>query len=125
MYRHLRLAVRLAFFGCLAGVLFVALNPHPFQAVAITNDKGQHFIAFLVLSGLGKLAWPSVVWGVAIALVAVGGTIEVLQGTPLIGRDMSFLDWVADSVGVVVGSLAVGAALRFSPVFATAPRRGR
>ena len=96
MHLHLRFIVRLAFSAGLAGVLFVALYPYPFDPAPMGNDKGQHFIAFLVLSGLGRLGWFSGGWAIAIALISVGGAIELLQGFPLIARDMSVVDWLAN-----------------------------
>jgi hypothetical protein len=108
-YQHVRLAIRLSFFVVLTGVLLLALSPRPIDVVPLTNDKDQHFIAFAVLSGLGQLGWRSPGWGLAFALIVLGGGIEILQGTPLIARDMSLLDWLADAMGVVAGRLAAGA----------------
>ena len=114
MYQHLRVVVRLAFLAGSAGVLFVALYPNHFDPAPMGNDKAQHFFAFLVISGLGRLGWPTAGWGIALALVIVGGGIELLQGMPFIDRDMNFLDWLADSVGVLAGILGADAAMRIA-----------
>ena len=111
-YQHLRPIVRLAFFAGLAGVLVLVLFPNPLDPALLGSDKGQHVIAFLVLSGLGRLGWSSGGWGIVFVLVALGGAIELLQSIPIIARDTSLLDWLADSVGVLVGTLAATAAMR-------------
>ena len=35
--------------------------------------------------------------------MAYAAVSEVVQGTDLVGRDAELLDWVADSVGVLLG----------------------
>jgi VanZ family protein len=74
-------------------------------------DKALHFIAYFVLSVLMTLALQAprkMLWGM-LGLVAMGGMLEILQGW--VGRDMSALDELANSLGVVAGASLAGMAL--------------
>ena len=65
-------------------------------------DKAQHVFAFFCLSGLGILAYQKQMGKVAIGLFFYGGLIEILQW--LTGwRSGEILDWLADSIGVLLG----------------------
>ncbi len=100
----LRLA-QCAFFAAILFTFYSAVIP-PTQAIRLVPwDKAEHFIAFYVLTGLAAAAFPGrSLWLIAASLSAFGAVIEVVQGTPIVHRDMDFWDWVADT-------LAVGAAL--------------
>jgi VanZ family protein len=69
-------------------------------------DKLQHFGAYALLAGLVTVAlearrwW---LWGL-LGLVIFGAGLEVLQG--LVGRDMSFKDEIANTLGVIAGGSA-------------------
>lgn len=66
-------------------------------------DKLQHFGAYALMAGLLTVSlearrwW---LWGL-LAIIAMGGLLEVLQG--IVGRDMSFRDEIANTLGVVAG----------------------
>lgn len=111
-----RLSVRVAFFLCLIVVLSFALTPHMLESPSLGGDKGQHFLAFLFLSSLAGLGWPSYLRQAGFALLLLGGVIEILQGTDFIGRDMSALDWLADMLGVGVGVIMASVAMRRSTI---------
>jgi VanZ family protein len=65
-------------------------------------DKAAHFIAFYGLEFLGLFAFPlGPRWRLALMLSAAGALIELIQATPLVGRDADVFDWVADSLGVL------------------------
>jgi VanZ family protein len=67
-------------------------------------DKLLHFIAYFGLSVLLTLILQprrKVLLGM-LALVAMGGALEIVQG--LIGRDASFLDELANTLGVIAGA---------------------
>jgi len=67
-------------------------------------DKAQHVFAFFCLSGLGIMAYQKQIGKVAIGLFFYGGLIEILQW--LTGwRSGEILDWLADSIGVLLGSV--------------------
>lgn len=84
-------------------------------------DKVFHFSAYAVLSALMLRATltPRDAGTVAmvIALVALFGAVDEWHQSFIPSRSMSFADWIADSTGAILGSLAV----RFIP-FLT-PRR--
>ena len=113
----LRGIIRIAFFVCLIAVLILALSSQPPVFMLGDNDKTQHFLTFFALSGLAGLAWPSSVRQSGLGLLFLGAIIEILQGTPIIGRDMSSLDWIADAIGVSVGLVFAFASIRLLPLF--------
>jgi VanZ family protein len=84
-------------------------------------DKVAHFTAYAILAALSLRAtltprhWRTLV-AVVLSIAALGAVDEWHQSF-IPGRSMSLLDWLADSSGAVVGTLAV----RFIP-FLT-PRR--
>jgi len=69
-------------------------------------DKLQHFGAYALLAGLATVSmrargrW---LWALA-GLIAFGGALEILQG--MVGRDMSFRDEIANTLGVIAGGAA-------------------
>jgi hypothetical protein len=94
---------RAVFWVTLLVVTAIALWPEPLSLTKGIYDKVQHAAAFITLTLLASWAFPrlSTLWIVA-GLSAFGATIEVAQGTSLIHRDRSFLDWVADTVACAV-----------------------
>ena len=95
--------IKTVFWVAVVTVLYVALAPASQSPEVFMSDKVLHFAAFVALSGLAAVAF-----GVrrpvrlGFLLSAFGALIEFLQGLPLFGRDMSFGDWVADTVAVVL-----------------------
>lgn len=77
-------------------------------------DKAQHSLVFLTLSLAGILAYPSRLRVVCCGLFLYGGAMEVMQSVLTATRHGDVVDWVADSVGVVVGLVLywAGAKLR-------------
>ena len=68
-----------------------------------TNDKVQHIVAFVTLSVLASLAYPEAgLFRIGLLLSLYGAAIEVLQAIPVLHRDSSFWDWMADTAAVVV-----------------------
>ena len=62
-------------------------------------DKAAHFIAFgLILWSFGVLFRRIPRTGAALLAIALGATVEVLQG--FVGRDPSWGDLLADALGV-------------------------
>ncbi len=69
-------------------------------------DKLQHFGAYALLAGLAAVAMQARgrwLWALA-GLIAFGGALEILQG--VVGRDMSFRDEIANTLGVIAGGSA-------------------
>ncbi len=94
-----------AFFAALLFTFYSAVIPPSHALQLVPWDKAEHFIAFYALTGLAAAAFPrSSLFLIAGLLSGFGALIEIVQGTPLVHRDMDFWDWVADT-------LAIGAAL--------------
>ncbi len=96
---------RPAFFIALVVLLVFALAPVDLP-VQRFSDKAQHLAGFFTLACLGLAAWgrrSALMLGLALA--ALGGAIEIVQSTPLIGRDAEVMDWVADVAGILLALL--------------------
>ncbi len=100
----------------LAATLAVALAiggltlTHISDAGVPGSDKHHHMIAFAALTLPLAFARPRLALWIALAGIAYGGAIELIQ--PLVGRDKEFLDFVADGAGSLLGALC-GASLRW------------
>ena len=83
-----------------AAVLFtfvMAVMPHPPRFPGDPSDKVQHIIAFATLGLLAAFAYPLVSFLVIAGFLALfGGLIELVQAIPVLNRDSSPIDWVAD-----------------------------
>lgn len=82
-------------------------------------DKAQHTLGFAVLAVLGLLAYPLAVPRVLAGLLLFGAGIECAQA--LTGwRQGDWMDWLADAVGIALGTAAVAvwAHLRGRSLFA-------
>ncbi len=106
----------------LARVLFVlalvfsmtmALLPMPPQLpIDKLGDKFEHMLAFATLAGLAALAFPaSSPWLRVERLSFFGALIEIFQAIPALNRDCDYRDWIADTLAVVVVTLAAGVIL--------------
>ena len=80
--------------------------------VVSSQDKFEHAIAFFVLMLLGAGGWPGQLGRVAVGLSAYGLLIEICQHTLTTNRFGDPWDWVADSVGVLLGGLLARRAAR-------------
>lgn len=84
-------------------VSFLTLWPADQLYDVVGSDKFYHFTAYLSLAFPAALARP-VYWPrVMLALVAMGGTIELIQ--PYVTRSREWGDFFANSTGVVLGIL--------------------
>ena len=92
--------------ACFAFVM--AVLPHPPQVPGEPNDKVQHITAFATLALLGSFAYPrTALLRLLAGLSLFGAFIEVVQAIPMLHRDSDVLDWLADTVAVVVMLLIV------------------
>jgi VanZ family protein len=90
------------FWGCGATILVLALSPTAPELPGTGWDKGNHVLAFLVLTVLGCRAYPHRIAVILAGAVLYGGLIEVLQSfTPY--RSADWADLIADAVGVFFG----------------------
>lgn len=92
--------------GLCGAVLFLALKPSTGDPAPFPGfDKVMHASVFAVLAAWFAALHASAAWRLAsaLALVAFGSAIEILQH--FTGRDPSFWDLVADAVGIAAGML--------------------
>lgn len=67
------------------------------------GDKVNHMVAFFTLTLIGRAAYRrSPVWLLAGGLSLFGVLIEITQAIPVLKRDSSVWDWVADSAAILV-----------------------
>ena len=106
-----RLALRLAFWSCVAAVAALALRAPVAESVP-GWDKANHLLAFGVLGLLGLLSWPHRARQVLVGLLAYGAVIELLQSlTP--ERQASWPDMAANLLGLLLGWSAARWLLRW------------
>lgn len=94
--------VRFVLFVMAAFAFVMAILPRPPEILpANPSDKVQHMLAFALLSGLGRLAYPRIraCW-IFLWLSAFGALIEVVQAIPALHRDADVHDWLADSIAI-------------------------
>lgn len=85
--------------------LLAALLPFARDLPGQLGDKIQHAIAFVVLTVLAALAFPSVRPAFLIlSMAGLGGAIELLQLLPIIHRDAEMADWVTDCAAILVAT---------------------
>ena len=93
--RHLRVLLW-------AAVLFtfvMAVLPHPPRLPGDPSDKVQHIVAFATLGLLSAFAYPlAPVLMLVVSLALFGGLIELAQAIPVLHRDSSLIDWIADMI---------------------------
>jgi len=94
-----------------AGLFYLSLDRPPAIMSANHMDKVGHLGYYLLLAyWFGCILQPRWFWQLGGSLILIGALIEVLQGlTPY--RSMDFNDWLADSIGVLIGLM-----LAFSPM---------
>jgi len=85
-------------------IALATLVPHaPGPAGVPGLDKLAHFVAFAVLAAPVSWRAPHLWRTVALAGLAYGGLIEIVQ--PLTGREASWGDLLADGAGATTGAL--------------------
>lgn len=113
----IRRAGAVLFWPALAVVIWGELTPHPPRLEGpLMWDKLDHFIAYFGLMLLAALGWGlrrSLSW-ILLAVVALGGALEILQN--MTGRDADWSDLAANSVGALAG-------LALALAYLAAPRR--
>lgn len=91
---------RFALLAALVGISWLAFTSASIRPAQISSDKVNHALAFFALSFLIDNAFPRVrflrikLW----PLLAYGVAIEIIQR--FVSRDPSWLDLVADGVGI-------------------------
>jgi VanZ family protein len=81
-----------------------SLEQHPPNFAVMVSDKIVHFTGyFLLATWFGGVARRTRYWLVGLALLALGGSIEIAQGAMHNGRDAEWLDMLANTLGVTSG----------------------
>ena len=103
-----RIADAVLFWPALMLVTYGELSSQPERLLltlfGVVNDKMVHFAAYFALGAMaaaGSRSRPLVVWAV-LGLILLGGA-EIIQS--YVGRDMSLLDELANSVGAIAGTI--------------------
>jgi hypothetical protein len=107
------LAARIVFAVALVFTLAMALLPHP-PTLEFDDfgDKFHHALAFVTLTLLASLAYPAArPLRIGERLSFLGAVIEVLQSIPALHRDCEALDWVTDTIAIIL-ALALVAGVR-------------
>ena len=101
--RHRRVWIALS--GVLlATVVFASLQPNLGPRVPANFDKLEHLAAYVVLAvWFTGLVVRDRYWTVVVGLLALGASIEVLQGVMNIGRSAEWLDMFANTLGIGLG----------------------
>jgi VanZ family protein len=88
----------------IAVVVWGELSSGPDQIEALYWDKALHFIAYFGLAGMICLALNGSrkVVAATLALILFGGVLEIVQG--FVGRDTSFYDELANTLGAITGA---------------------
>jgi VanZ family protein len=99
---------RIAFIVTLVVVAILSLWPADQVPSGTGWDKGNHVLAFIVLSIMGRLGFTSLPPALlGFYLLSYGALIEVLQAmTP--DRYAEWADLGADAIGIVAGVLLIG-----------------
>lgn len=108
-----RLFILLFWLAVALAIVFASM-PNPMPLPGNPSDKLLHALAFFALGLLATLAFPRVRVGILLlGLCALGGAIEIIQGTPYVGREASWFDWLADlgGAGAVLAIAGIARAL--------------
>ena len=71
------------------------------------SDKVYHLISFAILTLPIAIIRPRAIWIILSLSIAFGGAIELLQ--PLVNRNCEMADFLADTVGAILGVLVTKA----------------
>jgi hypothetical protein len=110
-----QILVRAAFFVALTIAVVMALLPHPpHLPIDDLGDKFEHSLAFVVLTVLATASWPDCrLWLIGEHLSFLGAWIEVTQSIPVLHRDCDILDWITDSIAIIVTLIIVATVRRY------------
>lgn len=113
MYKFLSRAALYLFWPGMALIIWGELTPSPPHWTALFWDKALHFTAYFGLAAMATLVLgvqKRTLWAL-LALVVLGGVLEILQGYT--GRDPDIHDEIANIIGVCGGFLCALAVTYF------------
>jgi hypothetical protein len=95
-----------AFVLCLAAVVYLSVAPGDLSPTSgLPLDKVQHAFAYLVLTGLGLVAF-GLRWPLLLGIAALGAGLEVVQALMGLGRQGDMVDLIANLSGETLAALA-------------------
>jgi hypothetical protein len=101
----MRTLARLALIAVLAISVWFAFVMRPAEIGIPLDDILIHGLSFYFLTLSAGAAFPQVRLRNLIAIMLIAGAaVEGIQAIPLIGRDASVSDWIADGVGVLAAA---------------------
>ena len=106
LLRFLHTASVWLFWPGVALIVWGELTPQPPDVSRILDwDKAQHFIAYFGLAGMATMALGirRILAFAVLGVIALGGALEIIQG--MTGRDADVFDFVANTIGAVVGTM--------------------
>ncbi len=91
------------------GFAVLSLLPREYAISSGLGDKVEHIAAYGLLTVLAVPGWKERAspWVIGLIIIGYGGLLEILQ-TIAPGRDSSWLDLVANCLGVILGIGIVG-----------------
>ncbi|MFQ5478041.1 MAG: VanZ family protein [Candidatus Binatia bacterium] len=101
---------RIAFVVGTVVVVALSLTPAEYLPTAPVWDKLVHFLVYAVLALCGCRGFQGarLTLGVSIALVVIGGGLEVVQAEVVPGRSGDLFDACANLAGVALGVVVAG-----------------
>lgn len=110
----IRALLKPAFWLTLLFVAWASLMPTDLLPPVLFSwwDKAEHALAYAALSVSGCLAYGNKRAQVLIALLILGGAIELLQHASG-WRTGDLIDWLADNVGIAIGAVAARVSARW------------
>jgi VanZ family protein len=124
LVKFLRILSLWLFWPAVALIAWGELTPHPPQLGGPLDwDKADHFIAYFGLASMATMILglrPRLAWAIA-GVIVMSGALELLQA--IAGRDAEILDFVANSLGALSGTLVAATILLFfrDPVLVAGP----
>ncbi len=98
--------LRFIFWLLLGGILAISIMPASDAPTVFADDKLNHILAFFVLSFMARIAWPRINALVLFVMLALfGGAIEILQFSMGLGRQADWMDFAADVLAILIGTL--------------------
>lgn len=89
-----------AVIGCALAIAWLSLRPPPAEPGPVGVDKVQHLIAYFTLALLAVIAWGRGMWiRVLVVVAGFGLLMEAGQGLMPFGREASFYDMIANTLG--------------------------
>ncbi len=99
-----RRAAPFLFWGALVFAYVCAVMPANEAPSFSSSDKVEHMVAFITLSILAAFAFSRAsTLKIGLWLAAFGAFIEFSQAIPMLNRDASVYDWIADVIALSVG----------------------